>query len=206
MKNLFITGVSSGIGEYIAQKFVDKFEVYWISRNLPKNEKIKYWKCDLNDDQQIVALAQKISKLEIDVFIFNAGIWYFGEYNTVSLENEKEMLQVNLWANMVFIKNLLPKVSEKTKFIFIWSISSKNLFSGGVGYQVSKFWLRWFVWSLSKEYKNRFFLINPKIVDTNFHKNSQVKFDEYKKTALKDVYKAVKNIIDWNQTNRETDL
>jgi hypothetical protein len=49
-------------------------------------------------------------------------------------------------------------------------------------------------------------LINPKIVETNFHKNSQIIFDEYKKTALDDILAVVKNIIDGKQDQWEIDL
>lgn len=115
---------------------------------------------------------------------------------------------------MVFVKYLFPKISEKTQFIFVWSVAGKSLFAGGAGYQASKFWLRWFVGSLRKEIGNRVFLINPKIVETNFHKNrlpkgirsAQIIFDEYKKTALDDILAVVKNIIDDKQENREIDL
>ena len=153
-KKVFISGGSSGIGEYLANNLLANYEVYTASRSPSKNSEITYFPCDLRDDQQIIDLAQKLSKLEIDIFVFNAGIWYFGDFWSVSLDQEKEMLQVNLWANMVFVKNLLSKISDKVKFIFIWSVSGKTLFSGGAWYQASKFALRWFVWSLKKEIWN----------------------------------------------------
>jgi len=53
---------------------------------------------------------------------------------------------------------------------------------------------------------NRVFLINPKIVETNFHKNNLIIFDEYKKTALDDILAVVRNIIDGKQEQREIDL
>jgi len=205
-KKVFISGGSSGIGEYLANNLLANCEVYTASRSPSKNPEIIYFPCDLRDDQQIIDLAQKLSKLEIDVFVFNAGIWYFGDYWSVSLTQEKEMLQVNLRANMLFVKYLLPKVSPKTQFIFVWSVAGKNLFLGGAWYQASKFWLRWFVGSLRKEIGKRVFLINPKIVETNFHKNSQIIFDEYKKTALDDILAVVKNIIDGKQDQWEIDL
>lgn len=205
-KKIFITGGSSGIGEYLANNLLANCEVFTASRSPSKHSGIRFFPCDLRDDQQIISLAGKLSELKIDVFVFNAGIWYFGDFWALSLEQEKEMLQVNLWANMVFMKDLLPKVTEKTKFIFIWSVAGKTLFSGGVGYQASKFWLRGFVGSLRKELGNRVFLINPKIVETNFHKNSQISFDEYKKTDLQDILEAVNDIIEGKQLPREIDL
>ncbi len=205
-KKVFISGGSSGIGEYVANNLLANCEVYTASRSPSKNPEITYFPCDLRDDQQIIDLAQKLSNLEIDVFVFNAGIGYFGGFWSLTLEQEKEMLQVNLWANMIFVKQLLSNVSERTQFIFVWSVAGKSLFAGWTWYQASKFWLRWFAGSLRKEIGNRVFLINPKIVETNFHKNSQIVFDEYKKTALDDILAVVKNIINGKQEQREIDL
>ena len=205
-KKIFISGGSSGIGEYVANNLLANCEVYTASRSPSKNPEITYFPCDFRDDQQIIDLTEKLSNLEIDVFVFNAGIWYFGDFWSLTLEQEKEMIQVNLWANIIFVKQLLPKISEKVKFIFVWSVAGKSLFAGGAWYQASKFWLRWFVGSLRKEMGNRVFLINPKIVETNFHKNNLIIFDEYKKTALDDILAVVRNIIDGKQEQREIDL
>ncbi|MDD3262832.1 MAG: SDR family NAD(P)-dependent oxidoreductase [Candidatus Absconditabacteria bacterium] len=205
-KKVFISGGSSGIGEYVANNLLANCEVYTASRSPSKNPGITYFSCDLRDDQQIIDLTEKLSNLEIDVFVFNAGIGYFGDFGSLTLEQEKEMLQVNLRANMLFVKYLLPKVSTKTQFIFVGSVAGKTLFSGGAGYQASKFGLRGFVGSLRKEIGKRVFLINPKIVETNFHKNSQIIFDEYKKTALDDILAVVRNIIDNKQDQWEIDL
>lgn len=73
-KKVFISGGSSGIGEYLANNLLANCEVYTASRSPSKNPEIIYFPCDLRDDQQIIDLAQKLSKLEIDVFVFNAGI------------------------------------------------------------------------------------------------------------------------------------
>lgn len=205
-KKVFISGGSRGIGEYLANNLLANCEVFTASRSPSKNPGIRYFPCDFRDDQQIISLAEQLARLDINTFIFNAGIGYFGDFWSLSLEQEKEMLQVNLWTNMVFMKYFLPKVSEKTKFIFIWSVAGKTLFSGGTWYQTSKFALRWFVWSLRKEIGNRVFLINPKIVETNFHKNSQISFDEYKKTDLQDILEAVQDGIDGKLTQWEIDL
>lgn len=79
-KKVFISGGSSGIGEYLANNLIANCEVYTASRSPSKNPEITYFPCDLRDDQQIIDLTQKLSKLEIDVFILNAGIGYFGDF------------------------------------------------------------------------------------------------------------------------------
>lgn len=118
-KKIFITGGSSGIGEYLANNLLANCEVYTASRSPSKNPEITYFPCDLRDDQQVIALAHKLFPFDIDIFVLNAGVGYFGNYVSLSLEQEKEMIQVNLWANMLLVKYLLPKVSEKTQFVFL---------------------------------------------------------------------------------------
>lgn len=118
-KKVFITGGSSGIGEYLSEQLQSNCEVLVTSRSPSKIPEITYYPCDLRDEHQISDLVQKILKQDIDIFIFNAGLGYFGNFSEISLEQEKEMWQVNFWANMVFMKELLPLVSDKTKFIFV---------------------------------------------------------------------------------------
>ena len=65
-------------------------------------------------------------------------------------------------------------------------------------YQASKFWLRGFAWALKNELKDKkIFIINPKILETNFHKNSSVFIptDKEKITSLESIFEVVENIL-----------
>lgn len=128
-KKVFITGGSSGIGEYLSEQLQSNCEVLVTSRSPSKIPETTYYLCDLCDENQISDLVHKISKENIDIFIFNAGLGYFGKFSDISLDQEQEMLQVNFWANMVFMKKLLPLVSDTTKFIFVGSVAGKSLFA-----------------------------------------------------------------------------
>ena len=50
-----VTGVASGIGECIANDFVKRgIVVFGIDVNEPKNGLIKYFKCDIRDEERII--------------------------------------------------------------------------------------------------------------------------------------------------------
>lgn len=76
-------------------------------------------------------------------------------------------------------------------------------------YQASKFWLRGFAWALKNELKDKkVFIINPKILETNFHKNSSVFIptDKEKITSLESIFEVVENILKNKETRFEIDL
>jgi short-subunit dehydrogenase len=101
---------------------------------------------------------------------------------------------------------LLPKI--KKWIIFIWSISSKKSWSLWASYAASKFWLRWFAMQLKNEVKwIKISIINPKIVKTNFHKNSKIEIVwKYKETSLDEILKVVKKIFSSEEKRFEIDL
>jgi NAD(P)-dependent dehydrogenase (short-subunit alcohol dehydrogenase family) len=103
-------------------------------------------------------------------------------------------------------ENLIAFEFLRKRFYFCWKCSGKSLFSWGAGYQASKFALRGFVGSLRKELGGRCFLINPKIVETDFHKNNQIAISGYKKTALEDIIWQFKIFFDGKSDSWEIDL
>lgn len=75
-------------------------------------------------------------------------------------------------------------------------------------YAASKFGLRGFAMQLKNELtKLQTHLINPKIVATNFHKNSKIEIHgKYTETSLESIYKAVEDIISEKEKRFEIDL
>ena len=153
-KKIFISGASSGIGKYLADNLLTNYQLFTASRSPSIHPEITHYITDFRDDAQIISLANHLSKAEIDLFILNAGIGYFDNFTEISSEQDKEMIQVNLRANIFLIKRLLSMISSKAKLVFIGSVAGKSFFSSWATYQASKFGLRWFVWSLRKEIKN----------------------------------------------------
>jgi short-subunit dehydrogenase len=117
------------------------------------------------------------------------------------------MLMLNLYSNIVLTKQLLPFFTTKSKLIYIWSIASKKFMKYGAWYQASKFWLRWFVWALRNELKQKVFLLNPQYVDTPFFENMRIEPEgKYKETLVSDILLTIQNILSSKETRFEIDL
>lgn len=204
MGKILITWTTSWIWNFLANNLKDIFEIIWVWRSDNKIESISFFKWDLKDEIFLKNISDNIS--EIDYLIINAWVWYFDAFQNISIDEDKEIIETNLISPIVLTKILLPKI--KKWIIFIWSISSKKSWSFWASYAASKFWLRWFAMQLKNEIKwIKVSIINPKIVKTNFHKNSKIEIVwKYKETSLDEILKYVKEIINWNEKRFEIDL
>ena len=74
MRNIVITGVSSGIGFHLANSLTLNNKVYGLSRKKPKikNDNFIFLKTDLGNLKSLTSSLKKIKK--VDVLINNAGI------------------------------------------------------------------------------------------------------------------------------------
>lgn len=202
MKNIFITGTSSGIWKFVAQNMQEIHTVYGISRN-SSNLEIQEFLWDINDETFLSEIYKKTP--EIDWLILNAWVWYFDTFKNISLEEHKEIIQTNLLSPIIFTSIFLDKI--KSWIIFIWSISSKKSGKYGASYSASKFWLRGFAMNLKNEIKQNIHIINPKVVKTNFHKNSKIEIQwKFEETHLEDILHIINEIIEWKEKRFEIDL
>ena len=204
MGKILITWTTSWIWNFLANNLKDIFEIIWVWRSDNKIESISFFKWDLKDEIFLKNISDNIS--EIDYLIINAWVWYFDTFQNISIDEDKEIIETNLISPIILTKLLLPKI--KQWIIFIWSISSKKSWSFWASYAASKFWLRWFAMQLKNEIKwIKISIINPKIVKTNFHKNSKIEIVwKYKETSLEEILKVVKEIINWGEKRFEIDL
>lgn len=207
-KNILITWVSFGIGNYLANNLTKDYNIYGISRRDPNIDWLNFCSVDLKDNSQIKKNIDSIKNIDFDTVIFNAWVWFFDKFQNVEDEEIIETFQINILANIFLLKELLKFISPKTKLIFIWSIAGKKFFKYWSIYQASKFALRWFVWSIRNELKNKVFLINPQFVDTsNFYKNYRIELTwKFKETKVEDIFETVSNILNWKENRFEIDL
>ncbi len=204
MGKILITWTTSWIWNYLAKNLEKDFSVIWVWRSENNIENISFFRWDLKDETFLKDFAQKIS--EIDFLIINAWVWYFDMFHKITIDEDKEIIETNLISPIILTKLLLPKI--KKWIIFIWSISSKKSWSLWASYAASKFWLRWFAMQLKNEVKwIKISIINPKIVKTNFHKNSKIEIVwKYKETSLDEILKVVKKIFSSEEKRFEIDL
>ena len=205
--NILITWISSWVWESLWNFLVEKNNIIWISRKKAKNNKIESYKIDLSKKTEIEYFCKNIveQKYNFDALILNAWIWEFWDFEENNLEKYENIINVNLLANIRLLKFLEKNISKNTKIIFIWSIISKKFMKWASVYQASKFWLRWFAGWLKQEWK-KVFIINPKIIDTGFHKDKIELWKKYPETKIEDILEVVLKIIDWKEKRFEIDL
>lgn len=200
-KNILITWTSRWLWKFLKENLEKEYEVISISR---QNSSINF---DLTDFSKYDEILKKIGDKKIWTIILNAWIWYFWEFE--NWKNYEEILKLNLLSPILFLQKILKNLEEKANVIFIWSIIWKKFMKWASVYQASKFWLRWFAWWLKNELKwKKIFIINPKILETDFHKNSEIFIpnDKEKITSLESILEVVKNILEKKENRFEIDL
>lgn len=196
MKNILITWHSKWIWKYLFEDLKKQNEIFAFSR---ENN------FDLTKIETFKKIKENVWEWKLDILILNAGVWEFWNFEEISLEKSENILNLNLIANIRLLKTLEKNIDKNTKIIFIGSIISKKFMKWASVYQTSKFALRWLAWGLKKEWK-KVFLINPKIVDTDFHKNKVELNSVFKETKLEDILRVIKKIISWEENRFEIDL
>ncbi len=209
-KNILITGVSKWIWNYLLEWLKQENNIIWISRTKLEEKWIKHLNIDLTkfEDFNKIVNCLKNNDKNLDVVIINAWVGHFGKYEEWIDEKYKEIINLNLLSPILLIKELEPFLEAKAKIIFIWSIIWKKFMKYAAVYQASKFGLRWFAWALKNELKwKKIHIINPRIVDTNFHKEAEIAINTiWRETKKKDILQIVKKILLWVENRFEIDL
>lgn len=178
MKNILITGATSGIGEAIASLLAQNNDVFLTGRR--KLDKVNYYPCDLVDMFEIDTLYNKALEYfnsEIDVLINCAGQYIYKPIENMEFDEISYLLDVNFKAAYV-LSSLVIKGMKKKKWGRIINIGS---ISGVVGeanatlYSASKSAFSGFTKALALEVAQDNITINqinPGWVDTPLAKNA----------------------------------
>ena len=134
---VLITGCSSGIGEALALAFADynydaSFNVYATMRDINKwnhqpKDNIHLLPMDVTDSNTIDVAVNKIIEKEgkIDIVINNAGYGLSGCLEGVTIEEGKDLFDVNVWGVVRVLHEVLPHM-RKRKWGHIINISSTS--------------------------------------------------------------------------------
>lgn len=139
-KKILITGTSSGIGEFLAKKFIDdKYIVIGIARKKAsiKNENYFHYKTDVNNEKNIKKIFINIKKKfqNIDTVVNNAGSTTEG-YKSSSFEKN---IRDNLNSSFLISKNSIELMKKKGgKIINISSIAGIIALPNNPGYNSAK--------------------------------------------------------------------
>jgi len=158
MKNVLITGCSSGFGYDSAKYLAEKgHAVYATMRNVTgKNKKpaseleefakakglnITVFEMDVTSDESVNAAVNQISK--VDVLINNAGLGYGGPIESFSSTQVMDQLDLNIVGTIRTAKAVLPKMrAQKSGLIIqVSSGAGRAAFPGFGVYHASKWGL-----------------------------------------------------------------
>lgn len=110
-KVIVITGSSSGIGETLANHFVDKgHTVYGLSRSRKEKGRFQHIATDVTNKENVLQSVQQIINEagRIDVLINNAGVGMLGAIEDVTKEDFDKLINVNIYGVIYMMQAVLP--------------------------------------------------------------------------------------------------
>lgn len=160
MKNIILTGSSSGFGLHAAKKLAAQgHHVYATMRNIRTSnagpaQELKKWAADNNAFIEVVELdvtseisvkqaimhITKSSGGNIDVLVNNAGLYYIGITEALTVEQTEQLFQVNVLGADRMIKAVLPFMHQQRDglIINITSIQARNWVPVVTAYNATK--------------------------------------------------------------------
>lgn len=187
-----------------------------------QQERIHWIACDLTLAEERLSLIEHIQTLlgqeKIFAIIHNAGRGMYGPFvdEHYSIADYEAIMEVNAVAPIVLTKWLAHALDDDAKIIALGSYAGKRMMSDASVYQASKFALRGWVGSMQGEsYKvathavfagqawksekvSSYYLINPKIVLTDFHDDdarARRRAEQYGETTVDDIIRVVDAIL-----------
>ena len=187
MKNIFITGVNTGLGNALAIAYLERgYKVYAVGRDAPaildKNQNFFFFPYDLSETYTLKeTLRDFIQKRTFEIAILNAGV--LGDIQPLKETNIikiMEVMDINVWAN----KEIIDALSEYAFVKQIVGISSGASINGSKGwgpYSLSKSSLNMLLNVYAKELPDiHFTAIAPGVIDTDMVRHIINNIDERK--------------------------
>ncbi|MBF7069103.1 SDR family oxidoreductase [Campylobacter volucris] len=163
MKNIIITGVSSGLGKAFVKKFSTYYKIFGLSRN--KSELLKLeeehpnfvgFECDITCYKQVESIFSQINfeVNNIDFLVNNAAIFKIGKLLEFKIDELDKIIDTNLKGQIYTTYALLKEFQNKlndTRIINIASVAALHGIKGQSIYCASKFGLKGFADALAQE-------------------------------------------------------
>ncbi|OAK42289.1 SDR family NAD(P)-dependent oxidoreductase [Bacillus wiedmannii] len=187
-KVIVITGASSGIGEQVAMQVAEQGVTPVLMARTEEKlkvlaEKIKetyntpcyYYVLDVSEEMEVQSVFSKVLQEvgRIDILVNNAGFGIFKTFEDASMDEVKDMFQVNVFGLVACTKAVLPYMVKRNEghIINIASLAGKIATPKSSAYAATKHAVLGFTNSLRMELSStNIFVtaINPGPIDTNF--------------------------------------
>ena len=188
MKNVIITGTSSGLGFELVNKFIaENYNIISLSRSACsiKSSLVEHCNFDITNPKSISELKKLIqSKYKtIDILINNAGMLINKPFVELSKKEFISVYDVNFFGVIELIQGILPFFKSKSQIINISSIggiNGTNKFKGLSAYSSSKGALNILTEVLAEEFKETGPVINSLCLGSVQTKMLEQAFPGYK--------------------------
>tara|TARA_B110000008_G_C16745509_1_gene474418 strand:+ start:50 stop:748 length:699 start_codon:yes stop_codon:yes gene_type:complete len=161
-KTIVISGVTSGVGKAVSERFVDlNWQVYGLSRNLKKLSNLSETlgknfipiEVNLVESESVIRAFKKIES-NIDVLVNNAASFILKEFDKSSYEDIDRIIDTNLKGSMYVTLEALKIMKHNTnpsRIVNIGSVASLHGIENQSIYCASKYGLNGFSEALNQE-------------------------------------------------------
>ncbi|XP_069823801.1 retinol dehydrogenase 8-like [Dendropsophus ebraccatus] len=191
LKNVLVTGCSSGIGLAIAARLAKdeqkRFKVYATMRNLGKQDDLvkaaedclgktlEIKQLDVCSEESIRDCVNSIQDRRVDILVSNAGVGLIGPIECQSVDEMKNVMDTNFFGLVRLLKEILPDMKRKKSghIVIISSVMGIQGILFNDVYAASKFAVEGFCESLAIQalkFKLQLSLIEPGPVITEFER------------------------------------
>ena len=188
-KNLFVTGGTGSIGNYICHYFNNNGceDIYASTTNLEKvnpNDKFINYK-QLNLSEISKNNLDELLDIDIDYLILNAGVTKDNIFLRMSAEDWNDVIDVNLNSSFYLLKHFIKKMVKKRfgRIVFISSVVAHTGNPGQVNYTASKAAISGIVKSLALELSSRNITVNS-VAPGFIQSNMTDKLNEIQKNTI----------------------
>lgn len=161
---LVISGGSSGIGEGLVQDLRKDFEVYSVSRSLPKNplDGVNYVAGDVAGDAaaNVRKALEQAGHSSIHSLIHCAGVGLFGPFLETEKAEWERTLMLNLHGTLNFVQGLADMVQDSGRVLLYSSGTVFKAPGGTAAYAASKAGIIGFARSFAMEMGARNITVN----------------------------------------------
>jgi NAD(P)-dependent dehydrogenase (short-subunit alcohol dehydrogenase family) len=162
-----VTGAGSGIGRALAQQLaakgsalaiadIDEAGLLQTAESLKsKNAALTTHVLDVADEQGVKSFAEDVSGRHgrVTLLVNNAGVSLHGDFEEISLEDFRWLMDINFWGTVYGVKYFLPllKREQRAQIVNLSSVFGIIAPAGQVAYAASKFAVRGFTEALRHE-------------------------------------------------------